>query len=215
MDKYQIVMELTDHPEKFSDEEIEKLLQDPEIRYIYNLLCDTDSSLKSDIAENIPDINKEWHEFSARNGKRNPFKRLFRSRAAAVAIITASSVVALALGIGHLEKNNADNRIVSGTAGKAPAAVTNPILSEDSVTTVEERIPASVPVIYENESLDRILTDISSYYGLKLHLKDNSLSRLRLFFRWDQTKTSEEVIKQLNNFDKINLVITDGIITDR
>lgn len=39
MDKYDIVLDLIEHPAEYTPEKIEEMLSDPETREIYNLLC--------------------------------------------------------------------------------------------------------------------------------------------------------------------------------
>ena len=57
MDKYGIVLDLIEHPDKYTPQQIEILLSDSETRAIYNLLCKTQSSLKS--YENDVDVDDE------------------------------------------------------------------------------------------------------------------------------------------------------------
>ena len=67
MDKYDIVLDLIEHPAKYTPERIPEILSDPEAREIYNLLCKTDSTLAATDAE--VDVNAEWQKFSQRHKK--------------------------------------------------------------------------------------------------------------------------------------------------
>ena len=43
MEKYKLALEIFDHPERFSDDELRELLNDKEILEVYNLLAGLDS----------------------------------------------------------------------------------------------------------------------------------------------------------------------------
>ena len=53
MDKYRLVFDVIEHPEKYPPEKVEELLSDPEVAEIYRLLCLTTSSVeyRADVKE--------------------------------------------------------------------------------------------------------------------------------------------------------------------
>ncbi|MDE6755105.1 MAG: DUF4974 domain-containing protein, partial [Muribaculaceae bacterium] len=69
--------------------------------------------------------------------------------------------------------------------------------------------------LYENENLETILNDISDYYGTKLKIEKPASMSIRLFFRWETKSGKEEVIRRLNNFEKINLILEKDTIIVR
>ena len=69
MDKYDIVLDLVEHPDKYLPERIAEILSDPEARKIYNLLCKAYSTLPSTEAE--VDVDAEWQRFSQLHKKSN------------------------------------------------------------------------------------------------------------------------------------------------
>ena len=64
MDKYNIVLDLIEHPERYTDERINEFLSDPETKEIYDLLCKTETAIKM---QATPDVDAEWRKFSRRN----------------------------------------------------------------------------------------------------------------------------------------------------
>ena len=73
MDKYEIVLDMIEHPDKYSLQKWETILSDPETRDIYQILCKADSALE---ANKEIDVDAEWAEFS----KRKNFRRRFMMR---------------------------------------------------------------------------------------------------------------------------------------
>lgn len=75
--KYDIVLDIVEHPGKYSPGYVKEILSDSEARDIYNLLCKTVSAIESD--KGI-DVEAEWAFFSERNAPPHTAVILFGSR---------------------------------------------------------------------------------------------------------------------------------------
>ena len=47
MDKYELVLDIVEHPEKCTSGQLAEIMSDPETREIYNLLCKTESAIEA------------------------------------------------------------------------------------------------------------------------------------------------------------------------
>ena len=84
MDKFEIILDIIDHQEKYSDEEIREILQDEECRKLYQTMVEVDSALlqqnlntqasishspddalssDSSLGNSSPNIDEEWEKF--------------------------------------------------------------------------------------------------------------------------------------------------------
>lgn len=57
MDKYELVLDIVEHPEKYTSEQLAEIMSDPETREIYNQFCKTESAI--DANEEV-DVDAEW-----------------------------------------------------------------------------------------------------------------------------------------------------------
>ena len=85
MDKFEKILDIIDHQEKYSDEEIREILQDEECRKLYQTMMEVDSALlqqnlntqasishspddalssDSSLGNSSPNIDEEWEKFS-------------------------------------------------------------------------------------------------------------------------------------------------------
>ena len=55
--KYDVVLDIIEHPENYTPEQLTEILSDSETREIYNLLCKTDSAIE---AGREIDVDAEW-----------------------------------------------------------------------------------------------------------------------------------------------------------
>lgn len=203
MDKYDIVLDMVGHPERYSAEKLDEILSDPETKEIYELLCRTVSSAK----EPAPvDIDGQWQSFACRHLAKPRRIWWFGSRAASIAVLLTTSLVAVAIGVAvtvSVSKPDADSAsaMVDDTA-VVPSVVAVP----DSVGIPTDSVRAlTEPVMFENVALRTIMEKVATTYGVEVNYNNASASQLHLYYRLDPKLTLDEVIGQLNNFEQINI----------
>lgn len=218
MEKYDIALDLIEHPEKYSDREIASFLEDDEIREIYNSLCLVETSFQPEIKLPEDKVEEEWNKFSVNeylDGKDQRISRIWRSKrkyvAAALIAVVAMGAVALEIVIKQKAEEPdslaAKENLVDTPSGGQRA--------EQQLTDSENKLSSDTTLLYENENLETILNDISDYYGTKLKIEKPASMSIRLFFRWETKSGKEEVIRRLNNFEKINLILEKDTIIVR
>lgn len=205
-----------EHPEKYSDAEVEQLLTDPETREVYDMLHKA-----ADVSAPVPEINldDEWLRFKAKQPKRSPL--IFRwlsfvaSRNAAavvIALVGALAVVAATIGVtryfiadkelAQTEQTDPQKRTDIANANVAPTD-----------TIPSETAPLPETIVFKGENLERILADIAEYYGATIKFNQDAAKSLKLYFEWDQSLPLNEVVEQLNNFEQIDITLTDKVLT--
>ncbi len=210
MDKIDRLLDLLENPERYSDQEIEEILADPEVRETYGLLAKTKSSLSP---IQVPDVDSEWKQFSRSHREGLPILRklLYRNTAAAIAIGIASlAAIATVVGV-SLKRNIVSTETVPSLTVTDDTKGT----ASDSTLSLEMETPMdSQPetILFDNESLGDILNRIGEYYGYNVQFNAPEVSDLRLYFRWDQSQSPEEVAKALNNFEQIHIILKDNTI---
>ena len=87
MDKYELVLDIIEHPDKYTSQELEEIMTDSETRDLYNILCKVDSAIE---ANKEIDVDAEWTAFSRKASfrRRNFFMR--NSRVASIIAIIGS-----------------------------------------------------------------------------------------------------------------------------
>lgn len=213
MDKIDRLLDAIEHPDRYSEKEIDVLLSDPEVREVYNLLDKTKATLTP---ISTPDIDAEWGRFSnSHTAKQLRTYRIFnlfsRNIAASIAIGIASlAAVAAVVGVSvHYALNkNTDNQIA-----EVALPTKENVASSDTISVVEE-VPTVTPetIVFDNEPLETIINCIADYYGCKVEFSTDSSKSLRLYFRWNQARPLDEVVESLNNFEQINLTVKDKTI---
>ncbi|MDE6522271.1 MAG: DUF4974 domain-containing protein [Muribaculaceae bacterium] len=214
MDKIDRFLDAIEYPERYTQSEIDAMLQDPDIKEVFDLLDKTKSSLQT---LHTPDIDAEWRRFEKNHPTSKVTHRFWlagimsRNIAATIAIaIVSFSAVAAIVSIGI---NQFNQRQEASCPTDVKTEYAEVIAKPDSVKSVEainDKIPEII--VFDNEPLKTIVDKIARYYGCKVEFSNESSESLRLYFRWDQENTIEEVVERLNNFEQIHIVIKDKTI---
>ena len=205
-----------EHPENYSDAEVEQLLTDPEAREVYDMLHKA-----ADASAPVPEINidDEWRRFEAKHPKRSPL--IFRwlsfvaSRNAAavvIALVGTLAVVAATIGVTHYFNANNEMAQTEQTAPQKQTAIADSNVAPTD-TIPAETTPLPETIVFKGENLEKILADMSGYYGVTVKFNQDAAKSLQLFFEWDQSLPLKEVVEQLNNFEQINIILTDKVLT--
>lgn len=218
MDKYDIVLDLIKHPAKYTPEKIEKILSDSETREIYNLLCKIDSAFASNDAE--IDVDAEWQTFSKKHKKPKIQLIWNGSRAASIAAISFTSLAAVAIGITVAVKTFEPQPMPNEVADEPTTATnvtTTPPISKDSteVIQIQEVAITNTPVLFEDTSLEEILSRVAEVHGATIEYKKPETARLHLYYKFDPDLPLRETVEQLNTFEQINIRLSGNkIIVD-
>lgn len=207
--KYDVVLDIIEHPENYTPEQLTEILSDSETREIYNLLCKTDSAIE---AGREIDVDAEWETLSAKHTVSPRRSFLWSgSRAASIAAIIGSSIIAVAAGfvvtvavIDHKPQSAADDVTV------APSVA---VVSTDSITVYSDTVKVSqTPVLFENEPLEKIMKEVADTYSVEVRFNNKEAASLRLYYKLDPSLTLDDVVGQLNTFEQISIRQTGNIL---
>ena len=209
MDKTERILDAIANPEKYSSAEIEEILQDADAKEILDLLDKTKSSLQP---IPTPDIEDEWIKFKNKNlNKRKSaflrFQPFFSGKIAAsvtVAVISITAVAAI-VGISVSSLNDKENLLSEKEVTETNKVIVN---QEDSIRVLPGSPTQSFEtIIFDNEPLEVIMKQMGDFYGYKIEFNNDNAKSLRLYFRWNQISTINEIVESLNNFEQIHLTI--------
>lgn len=210
------LLDALEHPENYNDTEIEQLLTDPDEREVYEMLRKT-----ADISAPVPEINidEEWRRFEAKQPKRRPvilrwlsFMASRNAAAVVTALVGTLAVVAATIGVTHYFNANKEMAQTEQTEPQKQTAIADSKVAPTD-TIPAETTPLPETIVFKGENLERILADMAGYYGATVKFNQDAAKSLLLYFEWDQSLPLNEVVEQLNNFEQINITLTDKALT--
>ncbi|MDE6741029.1 MAG: hypothetical protein K2J58_01715 [Muribaculaceae bacterium] len=208
MDNLDKLFEAIEHPERYSESELQHLLSDPETNQLYRLMC---ASRAEEFLHDSPDateVDRLWDSFKAKQQRKKRFSWLYsRKVAAVVAVLIAScSIIVVGVSLSNRFLGKSDRQEIDQTAMETALPSETPQLSNQQAN--------DTIIVFEDEKLDKILAEVAPYYNVKVDLKYPSSKGVRLFLRWESATSLPDLIEHLNSFDRINLFLKDDVITD-
>lgn len=206
-EKRLMLFDMQEHPEKYTDEQMEHLLADEEVKEFLRDLAMARMAGKKATPKKV-DVDKAWKEFS--NGS---YRNRMKIAASIVGIIFLSGVALAAVQNGWLNFSTSD-KVVDNKA-MAEQIVPSNTLANDSLKamTVEPTDSLDMkPVVFDNAELGTILMQMADFYHVKVEYMNANTQHVRLFFNWNKTKTLEQNMELLNAFDRIQIEYADGTL---
>lgn len=206
-EKRLMLFDMQEHPDKYTDEQMEHLLADEEVKEFLRDLAMARMAGKKATPKKV-DVDKAWKEFS--NGS---YRNRMKIAASIVGIIFLSGMALAAVQNGWLNFSTSD-KVVDNKA-MAEQIVPSNTLANDSLKamTVEPTDSLDMkPVVFDNAELGTILMQMADFYHVKVEYMNTYTQHVRLFFNWNKTKTLEQNMELLNAFDRIQIENADGTL---
>ena len=205
--KIQLLLDMQEHPEQFSEQALQTMLDDPEVRDLMEATAQLKQAMMSD-ENDVSNVDAEWQRFAQTHlTGQKPERSWLKTAATFIGILMISGIAFAAI---HILRHISN----AGVEPQKPiqeTTVANPHqLPADTVKT--DSIPPKV-VRYDEATLEQILTDMADYYGLTLNWKSEEAKALRLFYIWNKQQLAVEAIRSMNSFERIRLELSDSMLT--
>lgn len=229
MDKFEKILDIIDHQEKYSDEEIREILQDEECRKLYQTMVEVDSALlqqnlntqasishspddalssNSSLGNSSPNIDEEWEKFSQEHQLREEATlpiTSWRKLAASIAGFVLISGIAFAAIHTYIKRSQEPIQVTADTHPEViKSDSAKQVTAKDSLTHPKPEKPA-IHKIFENVAFEQMISEIASYYDLQVKFENNEDKTLRLYYEWNSHSSIEDIVKELNQFENVNI----------
>ena len=214
MDKFEKILDIIDHQEKYSDEEIREILQDEECRKLYQTMMEVDSALEN--PSPIINVDEEWEKFSQEHQlqeeathpivqKESHPITSWRKLAASIAGFVLISGIAFAAIHTYIKRSQETTQVTADTHPEViKSDSAKQVAAKDSLTHPKPEKPA-IHKIFENVAFEQMISEIASYYDLQVKFENNEDKTLRLYYEWNSHSSIENIVKELNQFENVNI----------
>ena len=233
--KWDMLLDLLEHPEKYSETQKDELLGDEEVNELYQQLIETRQSLdfaKSKEEMKMPSVDAEWEKLkdemklkekqlkeekeqkeemsqnaeTQQTAKSFPLWSPMRKVAAVAAVLVVSGITFAAI---HLVTRSHQPSDKNNTELVASHKDSIQQVSAPQKSNIEEKTDsaslAQLPLVYENAELQNILTPIAGHFHLQVTYQNESARHIRLFLQLEKNMSLDDIIELLNHFEKVNI----------
>lgn len=233
--KWDLLLDLLEHPEKYSETQKDELLGDEEVNELYQLQVETRQSLdfaKSKEEMKMPSIDAEWEKLKeemklkekqqkeeiqqkeemSQNAETQQTAKSFslwspmRKVAAVAAVLVVSGITFAAI---HLVTRSHQPSDKNNTELVTSHKDSIQQVSAPQKSNIEEKTDsaslAQLPLVYENAELQNILTPIAGHFHLQVTYQNESARHIRLFLQLEKNMSLDDIIELMNHFEKVNI----------
>lgn len=222
--KWDMLLDLLEHPEKYSETQKDELLGDEEVNELYQQLVETRQSLdfaKSKEKMKMPSIDAEWEKLKeekqqkeemSQNAETQQTAKLFslwspmRKVAAVAAVLVVSGITFAAIHLVTRSHQASDKHNTELVASQKDSIQQ---VSAPQKSNIEEKTDsaslAQLPLVYENAELQNILTPIAGHFHLQVTYQNESARHIRLFLQLEKNMSLDDIIELMNHFEKVNI----------
>ena len=201
------LLKMTERPQDYTDEELQKLMSDPEMREYYELMVSAEAGFALRKEKNHGDRSRD--SAGQNHGPVPMILPMILSLGNRFMRIAAMFIVVLMLsGIAF-----AAYRLVVGIDDKSPiqeVQTANPTQQAGALQQAQTN-PASIRT-FENAELQQILKELSDYYHVSVEYRNEQSRHIRLYTKWDTAAPLQQIIELLNGFEKVSVRLIDNQI---
>ena len=176
------LLRMTERPQDYTDEELQQLMSDPDMRAYYELMV------------------KAEEGFTQRNTKRDKARRLWKIAAMFVGIILLSGLTFAAVHLMRSQKTEVRCQETEAVTTSQPSTLNSQLPESDTIRT------------FENAELQQILSELADHYHLEVDYRNEQARHVRLYTKWNTAAPLSQIVERLNNFEKVNIRQTDNQI---
>ena len=210
MNKTDLLLQMMEHPQAYSADEWQEILLDDECRELYTLMSKTRSAIDAARAEEqITNqvIDEEWQRLSTTAHQAAQHNSQFRKIAASIiGVLIVSGIAFAAIRIASQYQEQKASEVADTTE------VANPSLSTLRSSLTEDTVAAQ-PVVYDNIPLEKMLPEIAAHYDVKVTFASEEVRGFRFRFVWNPQQGIDQVVSDLNQFERLRVTLRDKEIT--
>ena len=173
--------------------------------------------------ESVP-VDEEWQKFAAEHAdeldaleKDEPHTATIKKLMGLFPYKVAVSIIGIVFTVGvafaaiHIVRMVSHSKPQAMQAEQTISAKPTSTLPTDTIKT--DTTASIKPIVFDNVALDKMLPEIAAYYHKGVDFQNADARQLRFRFVWNPQKDINQVINDLNQFERLTVTLKDNKIT--
>lgn len=216
-EKRQMFFDMLEHPDRYTDEQVERLLADEDVKDFFHDMAMVRMAMKKENPEKV-NVDEAWKKFADKQGlKANEASDKTSSNhwmiaASIIGVVFLSGITFAAIHSGFFRFSSSDE---ANQAKTEQVSSTSDLNRMDSIKVSATEKADSLdlkPVVFDNTELGDVVSQLAAFYHVKVEFGKAESQHIRIFFNWDKTKTLKQNLEILNAFERIQITEVDGIL---
>ena len=202
------LLEMLDNPDAYTEQEIQDIInRDEDTRETYRLMVEAKRSSRQRQAEKPIDVDAAWQKFNQTHQPKRHGLGWMKIAASFIGILLVSGIAFAAI---HFVRQS---QKAEATEQEDTTAVANSSVITHHSSLQGDTIAAPQPVIFDNIPLEKMLPEIAAHYDVKITFVNDEARQLRFRFVWNPQQGIDQVVSDLNQFERLTVTLKDNEIT--
>jgi hypothetical protein len=201
------LLEMLDNPDAYTEQQIHDIInRDEDTRETYRLMVETKRSSRHRQHQKPVDVDAAWERL---NKKLQPKQHGFGRMKIAASFIGVLLVSGIAFAAIHIVRQYQKQETPQTEINEN---VTTPVTTAPADTLTSDTITVQ-PVIYDNIPLEKMLPEIAAHYDAEVTFANEEVRGLRFRFPRNPQQGIDQVISDLNQFERLTVTRKENQIT--
>lgn len=194
------LMEMLEAPEAYSEQEIRNIINcDDETRQAYRLMVAARQGYIRQQTEQPADPQAAWQRFDERHYSQKTSRIWMKTAASLVGVLLVSGIAFAAILVVGIPHSSLWKGGYTETADTVIQHASSPVPVEEADEVA--------PIVYDNIPLERMLSEIAAHYDAEVAFLDDDARPLRFHFVWNPRQNLENVVTDLNHFERLHVTL--------
>ena len=216
-EKRQMFFNMQEHPERYTDEQVESLLADEDVKDFFHDMAMVRMAMKKENPKKV-NVDEAWKKFAdtqrlkVNETSGETFSNRWKIAASIIGVVFLSGITFAAIHSGIFRFSSSDE---ANQAKTEQVSSTSDLNKMDSIKVSATEKADSLdlkPVVFDNAELGNVVSQLAAFYHVKVELDNAESQHIRIFFNWDKTKTLKQNLEILNAFERIQITELDGTL---
>ena len=201
------LLEMLDNPDAYTEQQIQNIINhDEDTRETYRLMVEAKRSSRHRQNKKPVDVDAAWQRFNQKSQPKQSSSNWMKIAASFIGVLLVSGIAFAAIHIvRQYQKQETPQTEIAEN-------VTNPVTTLPADTLTKDTVTVQ-PVVYDNIPLEKMLPEIAAHYDVKVVFANDEVRGLRFHFVWNPQQGIDQVISDLNQFERLNATLKDNQIT--
>ena len=186
-----------EHPERYTDEQLQQLLSDEACADYYRLMCDAASAYADTHEADEAETEAAWQRLVSQQPARVLTTRRIAAILLAVLMLSGISYAAIWL------MNSHGDRHLGQTAGAGP---------QQETAADRQTAPSDTICTFQDAELQDILTEVAAHYQLRTDYRSEQSRHIRFYVKWNKAEGVSPIMERLNMSEKVKIKLADDLL---
>ena len=201
------LLEMLDNPDAYTEQQIRDIINhDEDTRETYRLMVEAKRSSRHRQNKELVNVDAAWQRFNQKFQPKPSSSNWMKIAASFIGVLLVSGIAFAAI---HIVRQYQKQ--------ETPQTTDTIAVANSSHFTLHSSLPEETiivqPVIYDNIPLEKMLPEIAAHYDVKVIFANDEARGLRFHFVWNPQKGIDQVVSDLNQFERLNVTLKDNQIT--